>query len=665
MAESPSVTPWEDYDEKTDIVQLLESYGWTLASDNGHNARMKRDGGKDRSHAKVFRDTNRVHSFTAKEMIPAGESLSPSAVYAHYEHVGDFSAAAKELYKLGFGTRKKKDANRATEASRQPKPQQQAPIQEVDHEQEDEPTTEINPFFRILGFEMNANGVQIFHFFQMKSKTLISLTTSKMSKSNLLMLAPLSYWYDNFGNGENFSTNQVIDFIVLKANNIGLFHADKLRGRGAWWDGERIVFHAGDKLYINGKQRGLNTATEGVYQQAEKLKINATKKLSKSDTLYQIMKCFKWSRPESALLLTGWCVIAPVAGVLNWRPHVWIAGSAGSGKSWIAREVIRKFLNENVLAVQGNTSEAYVRNILARESLPVIFDEGEGETDRSRITMENVLALSRASSTLGGGGIGKMSPDGRPVTFKPNSSFCFVSIAPQMTEEADKKRITVCNLQAGNNKHFSTALQMLSEIDSTYVSQLFIRTISTMDVLQATTQKFKIAAVKTLGAARQADQIAPLLAGAHILVSDEVPSLDYCEEVLAQFSWDNEQELNESSDGLKCLSIIKQHRIRASVDNTVTIGELLQQEITGDYCGVEIIKAGELLAREGIKVIVNKNIVVFANSSKAISEILKGTNYYKNHSDILMQVDGATKHKPMSFAGHKSRGTAIPFDVFK
>jgi len=670
MAETPSVSPWEDYDNQISVLDLLTtSYGWTLASDNGTVARIKRDGGKDRSHAKVFHDTNCVHSFTAKEMIPQGESLSPSAVYAYYEWQGDFSAAAKDLYKQGYGTRKQKDANRATQASRPPQPEQKQP-QAQPHtqpeQQTDAPQPEsVNPFFRILGFEMNAGGVQLFHFFQLKSKTLISLTTGKMSKSNLLMLAPLSYWQDNFGDGDNFSTTIVVDYIVAKANNIGLFHADKLRGRGAWWDAERVVFHAGDHLYMDGKKLPLTTKTDGVYQQAEKLKINSDIPLGIDDRLLQIMRCFNWTRKESAVLLAGWCVIAPIAGALNWRPHLWISGAAGSGKSWIAREVIRKFLNENVLAVQGNTSEAYVRNILARESLPVIFDEGEGETDRSRITMENVLALARASSTLGGGGIGKMSADGRPVTFKPNSCFCFVSIAPQMTEEADKARITVCNLQAGKNAKFATALESLAGISVNYVSRLFIRTLTLLPVLLKTIEVFKIAAVKTLGAARQADQIAPLLAGAHILTSNSVPSQEYCAEVLEQFEWDQEHELQESSDGLKCLSIIKQHRVRASIDNIVTIGELIQQECFDKYCNVEVIRAPELLAREGIRVDKEKQIVIFANKSQALSEMLKGTNYAKNHKDILLQIEDAQKYKVLSYAGNKSRGVALKFKVFK
>ena len=667
--ESPSITPWDDFDQQTDIGQLLESYGWSLASDRGNTARYKRDGGKDRSHAKVFRDTNTVHSFTIKEMIPAGESLKPSAVYAHYEWQGDFSAAAKDLYKQGYGTRKQRDANRASQPSRQPQPEQKQP-QVQPHtqpeQQTDAPQPEsVNPFFRILGFEMNAGGVQLFHFFQLKSKTLISLTTGKMSKSNLLMLAPLSYWQDNFGDGDNFSTTIVVDYIVAKANNIGLFHADKLRGRGAWWDAERVVFHAGDHLYMDGKKLPLTTKTDGVYQQAEKLKINSDIPLGIDDRLLQIMRCFNWTRKESAVLLAGWCVIAPIAGALNWRPHLWISGAAGSGKSWIAREVIRKFLNENVLAVQGNTSEAYVRNILARESLPVIFDEGEGETDRSRITMENVLALARASSTLGGGGIGKMSADGRPVTFKPNSCFCFVSIAPQMTEEADKARITVCNLQAGKNAKFATALESLAGISVNYVSRLFIRTLTLLPVLLKTIEVFKIAAVKTLGAARQADQIAPLLAGAHILTSNSVPSQEYCAEVLEQFEWDQEHELQESNDGLKCLSIIKQHRVRASIDNIVTIGELIQQECFDKYCNVEVIRAPELLAREGIRVDKEKQIVIFANKSQALSEMLKGTNYAKNHKDILLQIEDAQKYKVLSYAGNKSRGVALKFKVFK
>ena len=53
-------------------------------------------------------------------------------------------------------------------------------------------------------------------------------------------------------------------------------------------------------------------------------------------------------KPGSHLLLAGWVALAPVCGALGWRPHAWITGKAGSGKTTIMKRFVNFLVGEIV-----------------------------------------------------------------------------------------------------------------------------------------------------------------------------------------------------------------------------------------------------------------------------------------------------------------------------
>lgn len=108
----PGVTPWDAFDATTDIQQVMESYGWGVIGKNGDYIRLNRPGAK---HSKGVDGTiiswaNLFYPFTTSVAFEPNKAYSPSSVYAILEHGGDFSKAARDLYKKGFGDRiEKKD----------------------------------------------------------------------------------------------------------------------------------------------------------------------------------------------------------------------------------------------------------------------------------------------------------------------------------------------------------------------------------------------------------------------------------------------------------------------------------------------------------------------------------------------------------------------------
>lgn len=101
-------SPGDDFEARTDWAEILERHGWTLAFTRG-NVRYWARPGKDRREghsASTGRaaDRDRMWVFSDATDLPMGTPLTKFAVLAHLEHGGDFSAAARELRRAGYGS---------------------------------------------------------------------------------------------------------------------------------------------------------------------------------------------------------------------------------------------------------------------------------------------------------------------------------------------------------------------------------------------------------------------------------------------------------------------------------------------------------------------------------------------------------------------------------
>ena len=107
VALAAGVTPWQAYDDATDALDMMLSYGWTVVSKDKDFTRLNRPGAKHKRgiDGSVNTTHNYFYPFSTSERFEANRGYSPSAIYAIMEHSGDFSAAAKDLYHQGYGDR--------------------------------------------------------------------------------------------------------------------------------------------------------------------------------------------------------------------------------------------------------------------------------------------------------------------------------------------------------------------------------------------------------------------------------------------------------------------------------------------------------------------------------------------------------------------------------
>jgi len=99
-----ATTPWDDYNAKCDVVALLEKHGWTWIETRGERDFLKRPGKTD-SHisADYHKGLGLFKVFSTSTQFETGRGYKPFALYATLEHNGNFSQAAKQLIKDGYG----------------------------------------------------------------------------------------------------------------------------------------------------------------------------------------------------------------------------------------------------------------------------------------------------------------------------------------------------------------------------------------------------------------------------------------------------------------------------------------------------------------------------------------------------------------------------------
>lgn len=538
-----------------------------------------------------------------------------------------------------------------------------------------------NDFFTVLGFEKDDNR-QTFVFFAKAARSVLKYSASSLgTKTTLITLAPIDYWEDQYPThkrGGGMNIEMAVQTLVMQANAVGVFSPRHIRGRGAWTDSRRVVLHLGDRLIVDGVEKPLGALrSRYVYEAGVRLDFeNGTAPLTAKEAhkLIDICTLLNWERPINSYLLAGWCVIAPVCGALRWRPHIWITGGAGTGKSWTFKEVVRRVLGSSCLAVQSETSEAGLRQMIGNDAIPVVFDEAEGENRAAVERMEHVLALMRAASSNDGGVMAKGTATGGGRTFLIRSCFAFASINNPISLQSDRTRITNLVMvkledEAERSARWE-ALQTLcaTTLTPTFIAGLQARTIHLMPRILMNIEVFTSAAAAHLGDQRVGDQIGAMLAGAFALSSDRVIEYREAFEWIAGKDWTEERATEGTRDELALLALLMDKSVRVDglegspVDRNV--GELVRVAAQFDADGkILVTQAQDRLKRIGMKI--DGDYLAVSQDSQAIKGWLRDTAWSRNFHKTLLRLPGARTLPPTRFAGMQARAVGIPLSFIK
>jgi putative DNA primase/helicase len=532
--------------------------------------------------------------------------------------------------------------------------------------------------FRLLG----ADG-ELFYYMPDKSQQIVSLAASAHSKNNLMRLAPLQSWEIVFpGNSQGTNWDAAINALIQRSQSMPMFDSRRIRGRGCWIDGADIVYHAGDRLVVNGNQTIIpkyNSSRRAIYHGALHIDVEQSAAASNTESakLIDLCEMLSWERPLYGKLLAGWLALAPIGGALRWRPHLWVTGPSGSGKSWIVSNIIQPIVGDAALHVQGATSEAGIRGMLGSDSLPVVFDEAESEDKASQMRFESILTLARQSSTETGAGIVKGTAQGGSVTYLIRSAFLFASIGVAAVKKSDVSRISILQLKKNLGRdaaeHFDkvVALWKATVSNDSYCSKFRARCINNAKIIRDNCEIFSRVAVDFTGDKRSADQIGALLAGAYSLTTSKIVSDEIALDFMKRQDWAGFKSEDVDNDENQCLAHLAASSIRfdvAGANYARTISEVIadiqSDPLSGDDAGTQLRRKDRMdaLQRHGVRFDPESRGIFVANNHPALEVIFGPTAWGQSKwKHQLERVTGAKRMGVMAFGSQiRQRCVWIP-----
>lgn len=541
-------------------------------------------------------------------------------------------------------------------------PQTQTALAEAEP---DEEPREYKPF-SFLGYTNDH-----FVFYQHEQKQLKFVSQNGFQENTLLNLAPLNWWEELFPKEKGgIDKTSAVNWINRESNRVGFFDAKRIRGRGAWVDDGRIVVHHGNRLTVDGVSMDLTRIKSSfIYPMGRTMPQLHERPLTASEgkRLLDISRKVAWSRPGSAPMLVGWGFLAPLGGAYKWRPHIWLTGGAGSGKSTIMSDLLNPMIRGFCEFAQGSSSEAGVRQELGSDAIPVLMDETESNDKREKQRIEGLLALARQSSSESQARTLKGTAVGTSMQYHIRSMFCFSSINTLLSKQADADRLTRLEIlpphmrtvdnwpELEEDLHMVTTWEDLS-------ARLVSRALSMAQVILDTIIVFKRVGGLFFRSQRMADQYGTLMAGAWCLTRDVVASDEEAHDMLSSYEWDEHINADDKDDPHHALSVLMSSFI-SCWSGTLTVYQLTLMVLGKSDNGLmDRPKAQAALRTHGIAIDTNRQLIAFAPRNPNLVKLVADHPFANDLRGQLKRLPkiGTNDNKPMRFDSGTEKVLTLP-----
>jgi putative DNA primase/helicase len=516
--------------------------------------------------------------------------------------------------------------------------------------------------FDILGHDSGT-----FFYLPHSGRQIVELAAASHKKLGLLQLAPAHWWEAMFPSKNGADFDAAANSLIQRSYSAGIFDPRRIRGRGAWIDDDNVVFHAGDRLVIDGNETNISThRSRYIYELGHRIEADqvAPATAREAGKLLELCGKISWADELSPKLLAGWCVLAPICGSLRWRPHIWVNGPSGTGKTWIFENVIKPIVGDASLFAQSSTTEAGIRQTLRSDALPVILDEAESEDKRGQARMQSILELARQASTETGAGILKGTASGKAMEFMVRSCFAFLSIGVAAVQRADTSRITNLELVKRGGEEGAKAFDEVKAAwresigQDGFAARIRARSLTIAPIIRDNAKAFGRAVASRLGDQRFGDQIGTLLAGAYSLTSARKVDVAFAAEWVAMQDWSAFETQAADADENRAFAILADSHIRIDATKTLTIAELVQRsrvEHTGE--------AAAILLRHGVKIERDETVSI-SNTHEQLRRVFSDTQFAGKWKDFLGRVQGARHIAAVRFGASMHRAVRIPMSEF-
>lgn len=393
---------------------------------------------------------------------------------------------------------------------------------------------------------------------------------------------------------KGFNQAQAQRGLILACHKRGLFDpTGKVRGRGAHRGDEgELVLHCGDAVLVGGRRGVRNRLLKSasfkpglvgayVYPTAPGL-AHPAETLSSTAIGEQVLHTFaSWNWKEKAVAVTVlgrpvsiaayllFCLQGAmrIGGALKWRPHGWITGPSGAGKTTL-QDYIEQLLGDWAIRTEDATA-AGVRQLLNQDTRSVMFDEIEPDEANGDVHTQ-IVKLARLSSS--GGSSLRGSQDHQHKAFVAKACFLFSSIHHHELAAQDRNRIVILQLSQFPAK---TEPLILPPLLKEWGGQMTRRMLEQWPRFAATLSLYQKEMLRQGYSGREQDQYGTLLACGDLLLHDEAPP----EAVTAH--------LNGEPD--RCADLVK--RLAHLLDSARAEGESTTQRAIGHLTSYRLAAA--------------------------------------------------------------------------
>ena len=526
--------------------------------------------------------------------------------------------------------------------------------------------------FTVLGYDMDD-----FWVFHHEKKQVVRRTRGDFgSDQGLVDLAPLDWWESYFpGARTGIDRTRAYEWFIRLAHKRGIYDPKRVRGRGAWRDNGRVVFHHGDHLSVDGVSTEIaGIESRWVYPMSKSMPALSVTPVSDAEGQYllDVAKMARWSRPGSAALLAGWVFLGPVCGALSWRPHIWITGAAGSGKSTLFESYAQALLDGISEPLAGDSTEPGIRQSVRADAVPILIDEFEPNDEADRKRMKSILTTARQSSSETSAQTAKGTISGDGMRFHVRSMFCFASINTMLDKDSDASRITPLVMRppaktGSSDDQWQALEEELHKIKraGSWPARLLARSLGMLPVILANVEVFIRAAAQRFGTQRHGDQYGTLLAGAWSLTRSNVATDAEAMAMIDSYDWTEHTEISGGpADPEKALAAIMESKIRV-LNTDVTVFEIVSEacghpssstQIGGQACV-------DILRRNGIRI--EGDSLLFGVNTGTLRSLVKDTAYVTDLRGQLSRLPGASNmgNRTRKFAGVNSKLIGVPLKL--
>lgn len=518
-------------------------------------------------------------------------------------------------------------------------------------------------FYTCLGHK------DIFYYYLSSSnRQIVRISRDSHNKNSLRDLMPDAFWAALFptAKGEGVNWDAAADTLMSKCRKRGIFDDDAVRGVGVWKDQETYLINCGENLFYNNQKHQLDAIkSEYIYEIGRKIEPPILKPLAASEgrALLECLELLNFSSPDSYKLLAGWIVVGPLGGALEWRPHVWLTGGVGSGKTTVAKDIVQKMVKKYSHILQGSTTEAGIRQTVKSDSKAVLFDEFETDDEESGNRVRHALELMRQASSETDGKVAKGSPSGQAVYYHPKFCAFVSSVRVQLLHEADRSRFTVLELvRKEDSSNYDTLKQKINKLSKIYADQFFARSFKLLPILKENINVLW-EELRDNYSARVGQQYGTLLAGYWIIEHDSPISKAEAKELCASMNLSEARQVADDKDENECFDFLMRKIHRVNLPSGQLTEKSFSEMIRGVHgTQVENEEANGVfedpLQRLGVRV-TNATIYI-AQSHPELSRIFFKTKWAGGWSKSLSRITGAVNGVNKRIGGRQTKCVSIP-----